>query len=186
MSVMETLAFSRGSFTIADLAGMPDDGRKYELIDGQLIVTAGVPLPRHQIVLSNLLFLLQPACPADLRLIVPGLGVEKGIDTHLEPDLSVVRREDYRLDGRGLTGTPLLVVEVASPATERYDRTLKRDVYAEMEIPSYWIVDPVEPSIKVLTLSGRDYVLESVTGAGLTIALEQPFAVEIEVDRLHA
>src|SRR5882672_6282533 len=80
-------------FTVADLEAMPDDGNRYELIDGMLIVS---PAPRwqHQLVLGELAFLLHGLCPRPLRLIIAPFDVQVDEVTSLEPDILVARFVD--------------------------------------------------------------------------------------------
>lgn len=104
------------AFSPADLAAMPDDGNRYELIDGTLLVTSA-PSWRHQAAVAALWQTLQSSCPPDLRAFVAPLTVTYADDTAVEPDVLVVRRSD--LGERFLEGAPVLVVEVLSPSTRR-------------------------------------------------------------------
>ena len=122
MAVMTTLPHGR-PLTRADLAGMPDDGHRYELVDGVLVVSPS-PRPRHQRVVGELFVLLRAACPADLEVFVAPLDVVLAEDTLLIPDLLVTRRSD--LDETSLPAAPVLAVEVLSPSTRRVDLMLKR------------------------------------------------------------
>jgi Uma2 family endonuclease len=154
MALMATAGTAR-EWTVADLETMPGDGNRYELVEGMLLVTPPPYIP-HQVTAFELAKLLQPVLPVDLLLIPGPAQVTSGDRTSLEPDLSVARRSDI---ARGkLTGAPLLVVEVLSPSTRSKDQVLKRSVYAEIGIPSYWIVDPVQPSVLVLELMQGTYV----------------------------
>jgi Uma2 family endonuclease len=122
---------------------LPDDGRRYELIDGELVVT---PAPRgvHQVAVSALEAVLRDALrgtgpahvlhsPADITL---------GDDEILQPDLFVYRTASGRhlLEWTDITEL-VLVIEVLSPSTARYDRELKRRRYQRAGVPEYWIVD---------------------------------------------
>jgi len=97
MDVVTTLP--RGlEFTRADLEGMPDDGRRYELIDGSLIVT---PAPRigHQRAVGNLHLLLRAHCPPELEVILAPFDVALATDTIVQPDLLVARRSGSSAPG---------------------------------------------------------------------------------------
>src|SRR5215211_1490735 len=102
------------AFTRPDLDPMPDDGNRYDLIDGSLIVTPA-PSWRHQSAVLNLAMALKAVCPADMRVFVAPLEVTSADDTVLEPDVLVVRRSDLGEDR--LEGDPLLAVEGLSPTT---------------------------------------------------------------------
>lgn len=175
MTAVSTLPFGR-PLTRADLALLPDDGHRYELIDGALIVS---PAPRllHQRAVGALLVALRSACPYDLEVIVAPFAVALADDTEVQPDLLVAARKDFtELD---LPVPPLLAIEVLSPSTRRVDLLLKPDRYQAAGITSYWIVDFEEPSILVLELDGDEYVeRHSATGAS-TISVEAPFALSL-------
>src|SRR3954469_8788645 len=102
------------ALTRADLERMPDDGHRYELVDGTLVVTPA-PSPRHQIVLARLHRLLADACPADLLVLFAPLDVTLDDSTVLQPDLLVSSAADFT--DRDLPVAPLLALEVLSPST---------------------------------------------------------------------
>jgi Uma2 family endonuclease len=169
-------------FTVDDLEHLPDDGRRYELVDGVLLVS---PARRweHQDACLTLGMTLHAACPDHLHVFAPTPDVREGRRTSLEPDVCVVRRADL-VRGERYLGLPVLAVEVLSPSSLGIDRLLKRDVYARMGIAHYWIADADDPSITVLRLGDNGYTeVTAVAGAGeLTVA--EPFAVTVHPDRL--
>ncbi len=129
-------------WTRAEVLALPDDGRRYELVDGELLVSPAPPyvhqravgefyrrlhdyVDRHQ--LGEALF-----SPSDLDLRAEQL---------VQPDLFVVAPPAGRAAEWGEVGIPLLVVEVLSPSTARYDRITKRRRYQRSGIPTYWVVD---------------------------------------------
>ncbi len=149
-------------FTVADLETMPDDGRRYEIIDGVLIVSPS-PIPIHQFALMGLLVTLHEQIPDDLRVLPAPLDVILADDTAVEPDILVARRSDF--GPKNLPAPPLLAVEILSPSSRRIDRMLKFARYAEAGIASYWIIDPEEPRLLAFDLVGEDYVeVADVTG----------------------
>jgi Uma2 family endonuclease len=180
MSTVTTLPFSR-PFTRADLEHMPDDGHRYELIDGTLLVSPA-PSFRHQRAVANLHLLLAAACPADLVVMLAPFTVGLADDTELQPDLLVAPRSQFT-DG-DLPGPPLLAVEVLSASTRRIDLLLKRDRLQAAGVPSYWLVDPDEPSLTALQLVGDAYREAAVVRGEQTWTAEQPFPVTICPDDL--
>lgn len=168
MDVVTTLPRGRG-FTRHDLEGMPDDGNRYELIDGALVVTPS-PSRRHQGVSSRLHRALDAACPDDLRVLSAPLDFVIADDTTLQPDLVVVDATVVRDEQAPLR--PHLVVEILSPTTRLLDLHVKRERYASAGVPSYWIVDPglddAEPSIVVCDLVDGVYV-ETTTAIGASL-----------------
>ena len=128
----------------ADLVrSLPDDGNRYELVDGALLVTPA-PSLRHQRVLKALSDRLTPYVRRHRigELLFSPADISLGEDEILQPDLFVApliagRRPDNWTDIRGL----LLAVEVLSPSTARYDRQVKRRRFQRAGVPEYWIVD---------------------------------------------
>ena len=128
----------------ADLVrALPDDGRRYELVSGELIVT---PAPRgmHQVAVTELIRRLDPWLRATRlgHLLISPADISLGEDEVLQPDLFVYRTATGRplRDWSDITEL-LLVIEVTSPSSARYDRTLKRRRYQRAGVPEYWVVD---------------------------------------------
>lgn len=161
MGAVTTLQRGR-EFTRADLDAMPDDGRRYELIDGSLIVTPA-PLRRHQRAVGELHILLRRHCPPDLEVLLAPFDVALAVNTVVQPDLLVTRRSDST--EKDLPVAPLLALEVLSPSTRHIDLGLKRARYETAGSPSYWVFDPAEPSMTVWELEAGRYVERArVTG----------------------
>jgi Uma2 family endonuclease len=99
---------------------------------------------------------LRDACPAELKVLVAPLDVALADDTVLQPDVLVARRVD--LTERDLPVPPLLAVEVLSPSTRLIDLNLKRARYETASCPSYWVIDPDEPSLVAWGLHDGAYV----------------------------
>ena len=140
--------------TYDDLQTMPDDGHRYELVDGTLIVTP-VPWTIHQRALGNLAVRLHGAAPADLEVLMARFDYVVSPLTVLEPDIVVARRAD--IGEENLQHTPVLVVEVLSPSTRLIDAGTKRLAFEAAGVPHYWMVDPDEPSIVALELTDGAY-----------------------------
>jgi Uma2 family endonuclease len=138
MTTMTVIPHGR-PFTVDDLKGMPDDGNRYELIDGMLHVSP-CPVPRHQVVAGELFFLLRLVCPPGLLAMVAPMDVQPDRVTSLQPDVLVTRPTDF--SPKNLPVAPLLAVEVLSPSTRLYDLNTKRYAYEKMGVASYWVVDP--------------------------------------------
>lgn len=175
MTGMGTVASS--PFSVADLAGMPDDGRRYELIDGQLLVSPAPGL-RHQAMAAALYRLLDDACPDDLFVVIAPFAVRTDTRNEVQPDVLVARRD--QLTDKNLPAAPVLAVEVLSPSGRLVDLNLKRAAYERMGTPSYWILDPDVPDLLVLELdtSGTYQQVARVTGLEVFTA-SQPFAVRV-------
>ena len=134
---------ARRGWSYAEFARLPDDGNRYEVIDGKLYVS---PSPRldHQEIVGSLLGRLLPFVREHGRgKVYPGpVDVLFAEGDYLAPDLVFLSTEHlhYR-SGRGIEGPPDLVVEVLSPGTAVRDRNLKRERYVLYGVPEYWIVD---------------------------------------------
>lgn len=162
--------------TRIDLVAMPDDGHRYELIDGALIVTPA-PTWRHREIVGQLFRLLADACQPDLRVFVAPLDVVLSDTTVMQPDVLVTRRAD--LSSRDLPTTPLLAVEVLSPSTRHIDLMLKHARYEAVGCASYWVVDPVYARLTAWSLRDSHYVVAGVVVGDEEYAAEQPFHVTL-------
>jgi len=183
MSIAEAWPPAGQLFTVDELDRMPDDGRRYELLDGVLIVS---PRPRvlHQEVAFQLAIELHEVCPSHLR-VIPEPAVMLSKITEFDPDIVVIRRELLR--EAKVTAPPLLIVEVRSPSTALIDLNRKKAAYEQFGVPSYWVVDPDpdRPELTVFELGadGRYKDGHRVRGATPFRALK-PFAVDIIPARL--
>ncbi len=161
-------------YTIADLDDLPQDGRRYELVDGRLLVS---PFARraHQWGSGRLAEVLKAACPPHLAVIGP-INVDDPDATHFEPDLTVVRYAFRMVENGDL---PLLAIEVRSPSTAGRDAVLKRREYARLGIASYWLLDVDVPSLRVLELDGADYREVAYAEGEDSVTVLRPFPVTV-------
>jgi Uma2 family endonuclease len=164
-----------------DLATMPDDGHRYELLDGTLLVTPA-PNLNHQRCVGSLYALLRNARQSGHTVLVAPLDVRLSHITVLEPDVLVARRAD--LTPARLEGPPLLAVEVLSPSTRRIDLGSKRLAYEAAGVPAYWLVDPEVPSLTVLELDAGRYVERATVTGDEAFHATVPFAVTVVPARL--
>jgi Uma2 family endonuclease len=171
-------------FTVDDLDRMPDDGRRYELVDGVLIVSPAPQLP-HQEVLGELVVQLRQASPRGL-VAVPGPGVRMSVDTELIPDLVVIKQD--QLAERWVTRPPLLAVEIQSPSTALFDLNTKKAVYERFSIGSYWVVVPDRDQPELIAFDLRDGRYERIAHVrgSQPFRAQLPFPVEVVPARLVA
>jgi Uma2 family endonuclease len=165
-------------FTVDDLEAFPNDGNRYELIDGSLLVSP-IPGVRHQIVVLKLTIELHHACPPDMHEIMGPFAVQPDESTQLQPDAAVARLED--ITEMNLPVAPLLAVEVLSPSTAITDLNNKKAVYQRMGVPSYWVVDPLDPCLTVFELDKKGFKYELVAEVKGDMAFEatRPFPIRI-------
>ncbi len=175
----------RGSpLSYEDLAGFPDDGRRYELIDGSLIV---IPAPGtiHQLVVGAIYRLLWSARRAATVVLTAPVDFVPTATTALQPDVVVVDAGD--IGEERLTRPPLLVVEVLSPSSRRHDLGSKRLAYAAAGVPVYWVIDPEPPvTLNALRLAGDDYELVAEVRGDEEFVADEPFPVSLVPNRLFA
>ncbi|MEI2779212.1 MAG: Uma2 family endonuclease [Tetrasphaera sp.] len=171
---MTTLPRSR-PLTRDDLNAMPDDGHRYELLDGSLIVTPA-PSRAHQRVLARLHLVLASAIPRNLEMLFAPFDVVLAADTVLQPDLLIARRADFT--PRDLPVAPLLAVEILSPSTRRIDLHTKRARYEAAGCPSYWVVDPDDPAIIAWELRDGQYAEVARARDTESFRVTAPFPVQ--------
>ena len=185
MSVMTSVIPHGRPFTVDDLEAMPDDGNRYELIDGMLLVTPAPDWP-HQEMGAELFFQLRLRFPSDVRVLTAPFAVQTAADSEVQPDVLVARYADLTRNSKNLPVAPLLAVEVLSPSTRLKDRNLKKAHYERIGVASYWILDPIEPgalTVFELDAEGRYQQTAHVVGDEEFVAT-RPIAVTIVPARL--
>ena len=164
-------------FTVDDLEAMPDDGNRYELIDGTLIVSPA-PGKRHQRVLLKLAIALEAACPGDLLVLPAPFAVQPSRSTELQPDILVARKAD--LTEKLLPVAPVLAVEVFSPSSVINDLNNKKAAYERMGVACYWVVDPQQPAMTVFELDDDGHYLQVAEVKGEdAFDAERPFRLRV-------
>jgi Uma2 family endonuclease len=183
-AMTEPIGLAEGRpFTVHDLEAMPDDGRRYELIDGMLLVT---PAPgwSHQEMAATLYRALHAACPPELRVLLAPFAVRTAPINEVQPDVLVARYDD--LTEACLPVAPVLAVEALSRSTQLNDRNTKKAHYERLGVPSYWLLDPLQPGgIEVYELDeqGR-YKLTAAVSGDEVFAAQRPFPVQVCPARL--
>jgi Uma2 family endonuclease len=179
----------QGAWTYESYRRLPNDGQRYEVIRGHLYVTPA-PAYNHQFAvwqLSRLIgnFVVEKdlgvilLAPFDIRL--PG-----GIASPVQPDLAFVRTANQPRPGDGsFKGIPDLVVEVLSPGTRRFDRTIKLAAYRDAGVPEIWFADPMPRRFQVLALSSdRKYVEQGSFGPGEVVTSDVLPGLQLEVGQV--
>ncbi|MEZ4867391.1 MAG: Uma2 family endonuclease [Caldilineaceae bacterium] len=178
-----------GQWTYADYLALPDDGRRYEIIEGVLYV-ANAPNAAHQFAVTELSrqmgnFVMDQKLG---RVLVAPFEVHLAETSRpVMPDVLFVHSERWPKESiQFFAGAPDLVVEVVSPSSTRVDRVVKFTTYEQAGVPEYWIVNPHTKSVEVYTLSNQEYalfgdytgdeIIHSQVLAGLTIVASTLFA----------
>lgn len=174
----------QATYTYADLAALPEDNIRREILDGELIVSPS-PKLRHQRLVVRLTTLLQNhveahgggevfAGPSDV--VLSEINV-------LVPDVLVVSDAQHALlNEKNIAFAPALVIEVVS--NPRMDRVRKRDIYARFGVPEYWVVDPDTDRIEVYRLLGEAYAKPELFESGDRLAPAVLPALSIDLARL--
>ena len=184
VSIAEAWPSPGKPFTVAELDRMPDDGHRYELLDGVLVVSPR-PTPAHQVVAFTLASILDRATPPEWQ-VVPEPAVVVSRDTEFSPDIVVVARD--QLSGAKITRPPILAVDVRSPSTALIDLNLKKAAYERFGVPSYWVVIPGHSKPELIAFElrdGRYAEAARVSGDGV-FAAHRPFDVQVVPARLVA
>ncbi|WP_024802127.1 Uma2 family endonuclease [Nocardia sp. BMG51109] len=175
-------------WTATDLDNLPDNGIRYEVLNGQLIVNAA-PKPKHQVLLQWLQVALLGVLPEGYWLL-PGIGVLIGDDEPI-PDL-VAGTGERPMEERGVkVEHVVLAVEIVSASTTLQDRMVKPAVYAEAGIPNYWRIEanPFKGRLPGETLpvlfahalgDNGEYELTHRIPAGEPATLHSPFEFTID------
>jgi Uma2 family endonuclease len=146
-------------WTYEDLLALPDDGRRYEIIEGVLYEMPS-PNMEHGDLIANLLHrVFWPVVDAlGGRVYTAPIDVFLPGAQPVQPDVFVLMPEQLVLRSRrGVEGPPALIVEVLSPGNSRHDLVRKRAIYARAGVREYWIVSPEALIIEILALEGNTY-----------------------------
>jgi len=154
-------------YTYREFAALPYDGKRHELVFGELYATPS-PTGAHQTIVTNGLILFRGALrQPEEGLVLPGIDVVFPDDRAVRPDiivLSASRRDRYRRTC--IARAPDLVVEILSPGGERHDRVRKWAWYEEFGVLEYWIVSQDQMQVEVCRREGPRFEEPVVQCAG--------------------
>jgi Uma2 family endonuclease len=172
--------YHAGPWTMDEVAVMPEDGSRHELVEGRLVVSP-VPPPPHQNVGKRLIWILEAAAPIEFEGS-PETNIRIGADMFI-PDVMVARSKSLRAPG-SLYVDPkdvILVAEIISPGNSKFERAWKPQRYADGGIPFYMEIElPTMPRIIVYALRGKEYVRIADARAGETLKLSEPFEMSFD------
>ncbi len=152
---------TRTKLTYEDYETFPDDGNRYEIIDGEVFVSPP-PITPHQWasaqlsrLIGNYVMQLNLGC-----VFYAPFAVRLGPHDVFEPDVLFISESKMSLvDRQGMNGVPDLCIEIASPSTHSRDRTVKYERYAYFGVPEYWIVNADAQTVEVFALENHSYAL---------------------------
>lgn len=183
---MPSVRPSRVPFTYEDYAAIPNDGRRWELIDGEFEVNAA-PSPRHQTVSRRLQFELMRVLEEPGLALVFNAPVDLILSDQqvLQPDLVILRADRAGLvTERGIEGTPDIIVEILSPSTRVLDQRVKKGVYGRFGVPELWLVDPVGGHLELWRLENGDLQLAQRFDRASRLTTPSFAEVDIELQRV--
>jgi Uma2 family endonuclease len=161
MSVMAPPSVERPRpLTYEDYRLLPDDGKRYELIEGELFIVSPAPSTRHQAVLANLIFALMAALqkPGLARVLPAPTDLVLSPNNVVQPDLTVIAAPNVSIiTARAVEGVPEIAVEILSPSSLDRDRYIKKRLYQQFGVREYWVVDTETDSLLVYRLDQGSY-----------------------------
>ncbi len=164
-------------WTYDDYAAMPDDGRRYEIIEGELVEMPGARTRHQDIQLEIAMILRLYTREHHLgKVYVSPYDVLLSPVNVVQPDVLFVSAANMAIIGAlNVQGAPNLCVEVLSPGSSTRDLREKRRLYARFGVREYWVVDPERDAVTVLTLDGDAYTtLVEATGDAAVRSLALP------------
>jgi Uma2 family endonuclease len=179
---------SQGQWTYDDYMALPDDGKRYEVVNGVLYM-APASSTDHQRVCGAIFAYLYNVVQLKGRgsVFSAPTDVELRPGDVVQPDVFVMLQEhNSRILPSRVSGAPDLVVEVASPSTARHDLREKQDAYARADVPEYWIVSPGEHVVEVLLLKQGAYYSLGLFGVDASLPSRIIAEEKIPVERFFA
>ena len=180
--------YAEPPLTIADLEAAPDDGNRYELIEGVLFVSTAPNYFHQSIVTRILVAISMHLMEHPIGEVVPGAGIVFDDLNGVIPDLVFLTHERKRqvLVGGRLIAAPEIVIEILSPgaSNERRDRHVKRNLYSVRGVHEYWIVDPESRSIELYRKrkeGGLEIAANLQSGDEVTSSVLPDFRLAVEL-----
>jgi len=161
----------QGRWTYKDYAAIPEDGHRYEVVNGVLYMSPS-PNVWHQNIALKIAIHLSNALDTNRlgRAFIAPLDVELSYGNVVQPDVFVLLNEHFdRITQSRIIGAPDLVVEVASPSTARHDLRAKLDAYTSARVLEYWVVNPEAQTVELLVLENDIYISLGVFSGQTTL-----------------
>ena len=178
----------QGHWTYEAYAALPDDGLRYEIMQGVLVMTPA-PEPGHQGISMALSAYLYGRIDGKKRgrTFASPIDVELSRHNVFQPDVLIILNEHLdRVQKKRIVGAPDLVVEIISPSSVVADCIVKRDVYERAGVPEYGLVDPNQETVEVFALENDAYISQGVFEGEQTISSRIVPDLTVHVARFFA
>ena len=175
-------------YTYDDYLTLPNDGKRYEIIEGELYMTPA-PMTHHQEISGNLEHILRDYLSASRwgKLFHAPIDVVFSMTEIVQPDIIVISKQrQHIITKKNIVAAPDLVIEILSESSANTDRTTKKALYEKHGVKEYWIVDPVEQAVELyvrkenafsrLGVFSGNQIVESQVLRGLKIEVREIFS----------
>jgi Uma2 family endonuclease len=182
----KTPKIKESGWTVEEYYQLPEDGNRYELVDGRLELLSS-PTTTHQRISQKIEHLLIDSCEEQYIILDAPIDVILSEHETRQPDILMIHRSRaHIIEERAIVGPPDLVIEILSPFSARRDRIMKRESYAAFGVPEYWIVDPANLAVEqyVLVEPGHPYELLQVFERDDTLRSERIPCVGFQVEEV--
>lgn len=180
----------RKKYTYQDYLNLLDDGKRHEVINGELIMVAA-PSTFHQTVLINLVNELKNFLNKEKsgKMFCAPTDVKLSESNVVQPDIIFISQERLNIiTDNNVDGVPDLIIEILSPGTAYYDLIEKKEIYERFEVKEYWIVDPNKHRVEIYNNVNQQFelnqridltgVVKSLVIKGFEVTLENIFSLE--------
>ena len=180
----------REKYTYQDYLNLPDDGKRCEVINGELVMT---PAPNiiHQTVLVNLINELKNFLNKEKsgKMLCAPTDVKLSDSNVVQPDIIFISQDNsYIIRENNVDGAPDLIIEILSPGTAYYDLIEKKEIYESFEVKEYWIVDPKKRRVEIYKNVNQQFeliqklelegIVKSLVIKGFEVSLQNIFSME--------
>lgn len=177
-------------FTYEDYLNLPDDGKRYEVINGELI-TPPAPYTIHQTVSGNLEYELRTFVKKTKtgKVFYAPVDVVLSETNVIQPDILFISKERSPIiTEKNINGAPDLIIEIISPTNAYYDLLEKKETYEQFGVTEYWLVDPKKQRVDMYLNQGHRFelkhrvesegIVRSQVLPGFEVSLDTIFSLE--------
>ena len=178
----------QGQWTYKDYLVIPEDGCRYEVVNGELYMSPS-PGVEHQRIVKRIMVWLSRFVEQDGlgEVFQSPLDVELSYRNVVQPDVFVILHEHFdRITEVRIIGAPDLVIEIASPSTASHDLSKKLDAYAHAGGSEYWVVTPGSKTVEVLVLDNDSYRSLGLFSGNMTLSSRIVPNISIKVEQFFA